>query len=156
MAGSGASCIAADITNGVSLVKFGTGTLTLKNRAFSSTGDLVVTNGTVAIADDANWKGASRVIAGGSGSLTVERAAGNLQSQAFGKHTEVHLSGDAVIAIPDGSVQRVAYLFVDGVRQPTGSYTYATIGDANVKRHFAVTTGTLKCIGTPGMMISFR
>lgn len=156
VAGSGVSCIAADITNGVSLVKFGTGTLTLRNRAFSSTGDLVVTNGTVVVADDANWKGAARVIVSGSGSLTIERTAGNLQSSAFGKHTEVYLSDDAMISIPDGSEQRVAYLFVDGVRQPTGRYTYASIADANVKKHFAATTGALRCIGTPGMMISFR
>jgi hypothetical protein len=156
VAGSGASCIAADITNGVSLVKFGTGTLTLRKRAFSSTGDLVVTNGTVVVADDANWKGAARVIVSGSGNLTIERTSGNLQASAFGKQTEVYLSDDAVISIPDGSEQRVAYLFVDGVRQPTGRYTYATIADANVKKHFAATTGTLKCSGTPGLMISFR
>ena len=156
VAGSGASCIAADITNGVSLVKFGTGTLTLRNRAFSSTGDLVVTNGTVVVADDANWKGAARVIVSGSGNLTIERTSGNLQSPAFGKRTEVYLSDDSVISIPDGSEQRVAYLFVDGVRQPTGRYTYATIANANVKKHFAATTGVLKCSGTPGMMISFR
>ena len=156
VAGSGASCIAADITNGVSLVKFGTGTLTLRKRAFSSTGDLVVTNGTVVVADDASWKGAARVVLSGSGNLTIERASGNLQAPAFGKRTEVHLSDDAVISIPDGSEQRVAYLFVDGVRQPTGRYTYASIANANVKKHFAATTGTLKCSGTPGMMISFR
>ena len=156
VAGSGASCIAADLTNGVSLVKFGAGTLTLRKRAFSSTGDLVVTNGTVVVADDASWKGASHVIVSGSGNLTIERTAGNLLAQAFGKHTEVHLSDDAVISIPDGSEQRVAYLFVDGVRQPTGRYTYATIGDANVKRHFAATTGTLKCSGTPGFIMSVR
>lgn len=156
VAGSGESCIAADITNGVSLVKFGTGTLTLRKRAFSSTGDIVVTNGTLVIADDASWKGAARVVAGGSGNLTIERSSGNLQNQAFGKCAEVHLSDDAVLTIPDGSVQRVAYLFVDGVRQPTGSYTYAAIVDANVKRHFADTTGTLKCIGTPGFIMSVR
>ena len=96
------------------------------------------------------------MVVSGSGSLTIEREAGNLLSQVFGKHTEVHLSDDAVISIPNGSEQRVAYLFVDGVRQPTGRYTYATIGDANVKRHFAATTGTLKCSGTPGFIMSVR
>jgi hypothetical protein len=77
-------------------------------------------------------------------------------SQAFGKATEVHLSGEGVISIPDGSVQRVAYLFVDGVRQPLGSYTYANIADENVKKHFAQTSGILKCIGKPGTVISVR
>ena len=76
--------------------------------------------------------------------------------QGVGLQGGLVLSDDAVIAIPDGSEQRVAYLFVDGVRQPTGRYTYATIADANVKKHFAATTGALRCIGTPGMMISFR
>ncbi len=156
VAGSGASCIAADLTNGVSLVKFGAGTLTLRKRAFSSTGDIVVTNGTLVVADDASWKGAARVVVSGSGNLTIERTAGNLQSQAFGKRAEVHLSDDAVLTIPDGSVQRVAYLFVDGVRQPTGRYTYSAIADANVKKHFSATTGTLKCIGTPGFIMSVR
>ena len=156
VAGSGASCIAANVTNAVSIIKTGIGTLTLRKRAFSSTGDLVVTNGTVVVADDASWKGASRVVVSGSGNLTIEREAGNLLSQAFGKCTEMYLSDDAVLTIPDGSEQRVAYLFVDGVRQPTGRYTYATIGDANVKKHFAATTGTLRSIGTPGFIMSVR
>jgi hypothetical protein len=77
-------------------------------------------------------------------------------SQAFGKATEVHLSGKGVISIPDGSVQRVAYLFVDGVRQSLGNYTYAGIADENVKKHFAQTSGILKCIGKPGTVISVR
>ena len=154
--GKATSVISANLTNGVSVVNIGSGELVLTGRTFTSHGDIVAESGTVKIADDAKWKNASRVCASGSGTVAVLRNPGNLMSQAFGKDTEVHLSGDGVISIPDGSVQRVAYLFVDGVRQPLGNYTYAGITDQNVKKHFAQTSGTLKCIGNPGTVISIR
>lgn len=156
VSGKATSVISANLTNGVSVVNIGSGELVLTGRTFTSHGDIVAESGTVKIADDAKWKNASRVCASGSGTVAVLRNPGNLMSQAFGKDTEVHLSGDGVISIPDGSVQRVAYLFVDGVRQPLGNYTYAGITDQNVKKHFAQTSGTLKCIGNPGTLISIR
>ena len=122
-------------------------------RAFSSTGNLVVESGTVTIAEDASWKDVSRVVATGSGAVTIERSSGALSKPVFGKRTEVHLSDDAVLTIPNGSVQRVAYLFVDGVEQPVGNYSYGSIADPDVKKHFAPTTGILQCRGNPGMMI---
>ena len=156
VSGSGNSIISANLTNGVSVVNKGSGVLTLAGRTFASNGDIVAESGTVEIAADASLKNVSRICASGSGTVAVLRTAGNLMSQAFGKDTQVYLSGDGIISIPDGSVQRVAYLFVDGERQPLGSYTYANIADENVKKHFAQTSGTLKCIGNPGTVISIR
>lgn len=154
--GNAGSVITADLVNEVSVINSGSGTLRLAGRTFSSAGEIVAASGTVEIADDARWKNVSRVCAYGDGTVSVQRSAGNLTSQAFGKDTEVHLSDEAVISIPDSSVQRVAYLFVDGVRQPLGDYTYAGIADGDVRKHFAQTTGTLKCIGNPGTVISIR
>lgn len=154
--GDGESVIEADVTGEVSVVNSGSGTLALKGRCFSSAGDIVAASGRVEIADGASWGNASCVRVSGDGTVAILRSPENLASQAFGKHTEVHLSGDAVISVPDGSVQRVAYLFVDGVRQPVGNYTHAGIADSNIKKHFAQTTGVLRCVGNSGTVISIR
>ena len=84
------------------------------------------------------------------------QCAENAALQAFGKATDVYLGEDGVMSVPAGSVQRIRYLYVDGVRMPTGDYSHAKIADENVKRHFADTTGVLRCIGIPGMSIVIR
>jgi hypothetical protein len=136
----------------VSFLNYGTGTLTFEGSGFASTGEIVATNGTVVIAEGAQMGNLACAIATGSGVIQI----GNTASQAFGKTTDVYLSEDGKISVPDGTVQRVRYLYIDGVRMPVGNYSYANKADENVKKHFAETAGVLRCIGDPGMSIVIR
>jgi hypothetical protein len=152
VAGSQGSRIAADVTGDVSFLNYGDGSLAFEGVDCASTGSIVATNGTVVITDGAQLKNLSCVSATDDGLIQIESTA----SQAFGKETDVFLAGNGKISIPDGSTQRIRYLYVDGVRMPLGNYAYAGIADENVKKHFAPTSGTSKCIGNPGTVISIR
>lgn len=156
VSGSGQSVIAAQLTNGVSVVNSGSGTLTLAGNALCSTGGIFAANGTVRIASGARWKNLDRLDASGSARVVIVREAGELGLQAFGRRTSVGLSGGAVLEIPAGSVQVVKHLYINGARMPQGDYSYANITDVNVKKHFADTAGVLRCIGDAGIMIIVR
>ena len=152
VAGSKESRVLARVNGNVSFLNYGTGTLTFEGSGFASTGEIVATNGTVVIAEGAQMGNLACAIATGSGVIQI----GNTASQAFGKTTDVYLSEDGKISVPDGTVQRVRYLYIDGVRMPVGNYSYANTADENVKKHFAETAGVLRCIGDPGMSIVIR
>jgi len=156
VAGAEESRIAANVNGGVSFLNFGAGTLKFEGAGCASTGEIVATNGTVVVTDGAQLKNLACATATGSGVIQIERSAENAALQAFGKATDVYLGEDGVMSVPAGSVQRIRYLYVDGVRMPTGDYSHAKIADENVKRHFADTTGVLRCIGIPGMSIVIR
>lgn len=152
VAGSEESRIAADVTGDVSFLNYGDGSLAFEGVDCASTGSIVATNGTVVITDGAQLRNLSCVSATDDGLIQIESTA----SQAFGKDTDVFLAGNGKISIPDGSTQRIRYLYVNGVRMPTGSYSHGGIADENVKKHFADTTGVLRSIGEPGMSIVIR
>ncbi len=156
VAGAEESRIATQVNGGVSFLNLGAGTLKFEGAGCASTGEIVATNGTVVVTDGAQLKNLACATATGRGVIQIERSAENAAVQAFGKATDVYLGEDGVIFVSTGSVQRVRYLYVDGVRMPTGDYSHAKIADENVKRHFADTTGVLRCIGIPGMSIVIR
>ena len=156
VAGAEESRIAANVNGGVSFLNFGAGTLKFEGAGCASKGEIVATNGTVVVTDGAQLKNLACATATGRGVIQIERSAENAALQAFGKATDVYLGEDGVMSVPAGSVQRIRYLYVDGVRMPTGDYSHAKIADENVKRHFADTTGVLRCIGIPGMSIVIR
>lgn len=155
VAGSKESRIAAKVNGDVSFLNYGTGTLTFEGTGYAQTGDIVATNGTVVIADGARWKSLGNLTASGGARVKIVRTADSLKEQAFGRKTLVHLTENSVLEIPDGSVQYVKYLYIDGVRMDSGDYSFETIADANVKKHFAETTGVLRCVGD-GMSIVVR
>ena len=156
VAGSKESRIAAKVNGDVSFLNYGAGTLTFEGAGYAQTGDIVATNGTVVIADGARWKSLGNLTASGGARIKIVRTADSLKEQAFGRKTLVHLAEDSVLEIPDGSVQCVKYLYIDGVRMDSGDYSFASIADENVKKHFAETAGVLRCIGEPGMSIVIR
>ena len=147
--------VAAKFEGSISLKMCGTGTLLLTNAVSSTSGGIEVTGGTVKIASNAAWTNAAYVAVGGSGRLEVEAAEGESgRLDKFGQETAVFLSGNGVVSIPNGTVIKVADVFIDGVSVPAGRYSYASAPEP-LKSHLADTTGVILS-GKPGMVIFLR
>ena len=141
--GSGASVIAADIVGNVSILKSGKGTLTMNMQngsVFNSTGDILVSDGTLTFGENATWlNGTNIVVTGGTLALPTTKVFNR-------KFAAMALDGDGVVSIPDGAHCRVRSLKVGDTEIEPGSYTYANAPDA-LKPHLAQTSGCLDVCG---------
>jgi len=112
--------IAATVFNGrltgaLSLVKNGAGTLTISNYPSATTGDITVSNGTLAVASGATLgSGANVSVAGGRLELYAASAIADAAALKIWDGAKVLLSG--------GAIETVDRLFVNGVQQPRGYY----------------------------------
>ena len=110
-----------------SLAKYGSGTLTLTG-ASTTTGDLLVQEGGVALGDGAAWAGTVKVVAGAQ--LT---SSGNREIEAL------ELAADATLAVEGRLV--VNSLVVDGEPLPGGRTYSAAAGDAFLTGAGVLVTG---------------
>ena len=123
-------------------------------KAVSTTyGDLSVTNGTLTVMPAASWANASNVTASCAGVLKVQN------KDAFGRQAVVHIDGaDARMLLDYSGSMKVYELYIDGQRQPLGTYGGTASGAAKKLACFGDTgTGQLVVLGDGiGMTIIIR
>jgi autotransporter-associated beta strand protein len=134
--GEGASIRGPTVGN-VSFEQRGTGTFTIMMKHHASTGDLLVSKGTLAINADASWRCGTNVFVSGTGTFQM-KASGQLNK----KIAVVHVDDDGVIDLPDGVYQVVRELRVDGRPAPAGVYGGADAPAAADRRYAAHFSGS--------------
>jgi autotransporter-associated beta strand protein len=104
------------LTGALSLVKEGAGSLTFSNYPSATTGDITVSNGTLAVASGASLGNSANVaVAGG----TLELRAAAVLSDAAALSIA---DGGAKVALNAQATETVDKLFLHGVQQPRGYY----------------------------------
>ena len=119
--------IEGEIGGGVGLEMCGTGTLTLTNRAFASSGDIIVTSGTIDFAGGATWLNGTNVLVRGTGLL-------RLGQRTFGSQAKLRLADGGRLSLASGVVQRLSECWVGDERVSGGTYTRET-APAALKAH---------------------
>ena len=127
----------------------GTNVFTLAGRDFESCGDLVVSSGTLELANDATWLHGTNFTAKGTGTLKFA-AKGQVNSY----HAVLHLADNGKIYIPEGVTLSFAEAFVregaDETAVEHGKYTGAAAEALMANR--IIGGGTLR-IGARGMAV---
>ncbi len=98
------------------LVKAGTGTITFSNRISETTGDIIVSNGTLVVASSAAFSASTNIIATGSGTLELRT------STALADSAALFIDSGAQIRLAAGLTETVDRLFVNGEQQESGTY----------------------------------
>ena len=129
--GSAASCMSTDLTGELTLVKCGTSEFTL-GCAVSSTGALIVSNGTFTMTAEAKWSGAKEVRVASDGLLKLA------SSENFGAHTKFVLpdyAGESGVTpnvyLGSGVLQGFNGTWFGGELQEDGVYGSAASGAEN-------------------------
>ncbi len=104
------------VEGGVGLEMCGDGTLTLTNRAFASSGDIIASSGTLDFASGATWLNGTNVTVRGTGLL-------RLGQRAFGKQAKLRLADEGRLSLASGVLLRVSECWVGDERISGGTYT---------------------------------
>ena len=139
------SNLAARISGHVSLEMTGSGWHTMKERAFESSGDVSVSNGTLVFGTGASWRNGTNVTVTGTGTLKL--MSGNTFNQEF---AVVHFADSGKIEVPAGVTQKFADGW-DGDRRLAGGTIYTA---ANLPAHVSG-AGAIYIKGG-GTMLIFR
>lgn len=138
----------SNLAGGLGVSKLGSATLTLSGRDFASSGDLSVSEGALAIAEDATWLNGANVTVSGTGVFRP------MKSRRLSRDCQLTVTDDGVLSIPAGVTLSVKTATIDGVELDGGSYSYATAPEA-LRRHFdPQAAGTLSVRG--GMVLIIR
>lgn len=123
--------------------------LLLRDRSFSTTGDLVCTNGTVEVASSASWHGGVKAIDEG----VIEVAA----ADAFDSATTVMtLRDNGRVNVPTGVTVKVAELWLDNAVKPARSGTYGAAGSGAAFETAHITGGGFVKVINHGMRVYLR
>jgi autotransporter-associated beta strand protein len=118
------------LAGAVCLVKGGTGQLILTNGMSTTTGDLIVSNGTFVIENSAGFSASTNVTVLGG---TLELRTGTALSDSANLSIA---SGGAKVRIKTGLMETVSRLFLDGVPQAHGTYGAFGSGAAHTNSYF--------------------
>ena len=121
----------------------GTNVFTLAGRDFESCGDLVVSAGTMELANDATWLNGTNFTAKGTGVLKFGK-----QGQVNAGFATIHLADDGKLFIPDGVTVVVPTAKLDNAALDRGVYT----GADGVLKDRILGGGALK-VGKRGMAV---
>ena len=121
----------------------GTNIFTLAGRDFESCGDLVVSAGTLELANDATWLNGTNFTAKGTGVLKFGK-----QGQVNAGFAAIHLADDGKLFIPDGVTVVVPTAKLDNAALDRGVYT----GAEGVLKDRILGGGALK-VGARGMAV---
>ena len=116
-----------------------------------STGDLIVSNGRLSIAESGSWLDGTNIVARGTGRFIL-----NARGQLNRNIAHVQISDDGIVEIAEGVSQIVKKLSVNGVELPPGIYggeEASGVTDASYAKHFAG-KGTLRVYA--GMTVVVR
>ena len=109
------------ITGAVSIVKLGTGTLTLTNAFISTSGSFIVSNGTLNVANQGTFgPNSTNIVVGGTGTLVISN------SLAIADVATIQMPTNSVstakINLAEGVDERVGWLYFGGKMQNAGTY----------------------------------
>ena len=123
-------------TGYVSLLKLGSGSLTITNAPTSTAGSFIVSNGTLVVGSAGTLgNNSTNIVVGGTGTLTLQNSA-TLADSATVRIAD----GGAKVSLASGVNEAVRYLFLGGVQKRVGTYG-STSSTAAVKddAHFSGT-----------------
>lgn len=130
------------LTGVLGLVKTGSGALTLSNSLSTTTGDITVGNGTLAVATATGLGGSTNItVAGGTLDL---RVAATISDTAVLRIA----AGGAKVSIGAGITETVDNLFLDGVQQLPGTYGAVGSGAGTETNAFFSGSGKLNVLGS--------
>ena len=132
----------AALAGAVRLVKTGTGQILFTNATSTTTGDIVVSNGTLVVENGAGFSAASNIVVAGG---TLELRTGTAISDTAGLSIA---AGGAKVKIQTGLTETVGDLFLDGVQQVWGTYGGTGSGATYVSDYFDG-TGVLSVKNSP-------
>lgn len=124
------------------------------NSVSTATGQVEVAGGTLCFTNGASWQTVTNVVVSGSGRLET------YDEEVFGKrNTDIRFAAGGVYDTM-GQTQKICYLYIDGVRQPRGTYCAADNASAPAsyrRTAHLVGTGTLVSLGDGnGLVITVR
>ena len=121
----------------LSLLKIGTGTLTLSNNLSTTTGNIAVTNGTLVVAPASNLGNCTNVTVTAPGTLTIQTSTGILDSASL----FVANGGSAKVSLAAGVNETVSWLYFGNKMQRSGTYSATSGGGVRMvdTEHFAGT-----------------
>ena len=126
-----------NVTNCVSLTASGTNVnevLVATNKAFASFGDVKAASGVLEFGANASWRNGTNVTVCGGATLRINRSA------TFGEHAVLRAEGSGwTMSLGNGVHQKFAEFYIDGQRQPNG--TYGATGNAAAKYSLSNFTG---------------
>jgi autotransporter-associated beta strand protein len=130
------------LTGLLGLVKTGTGSLTLSNSLSTTTGDITVSNGTLAVAAATGLGGSTNItVAGGTLDLRVAATIADTAALRIA-------AGGATVSIGAGITETVDNLFLDGVQQLPGTYGAVGSGAGTETNAFFAGSGKLTVLGS--------
>lgn len=151
--GTGANYFRGRISGPVGFDMRGSGSLTLTNANLSaSTGDLKVSSGVLALAENASWVNGTNVTVSGTGTLQF-----GADRQLNRKFAVLTVDDSGVVNL-QATAQKVKYAWIDGVKLDPGTYGGADAPEGVNKTyaaHFSG-TGTLSVVGDTGLVLLFR
>ena len=101
----------------VSLLKLGSGSLTLTNAATSTAGSFIVSNGTLVVGSDGTLgNNSTNIVVGGSGTLTLQN------SKTLADTATLRIADGAKVSLAAGVNESVGYLVLGGARKRVGTY----------------------------------
>lgn len=125
----------------LSVLKTGTGTLTFTN-AFSSTeGSFIVTNGTLKASNLGTFgNNSTNIVVGGTGSLVLEN------DSVISDSAILNINESGIVNVNAGLIEKVKYLFIDGVKKPKGTYGATGSGADNIDDTYFAGTGMIEAL----------
>jgi autotransporter-associated beta strand protein len=113
----------AMITGAVSIVKLGTGNLTLTNRFITTSGGVTVSNGTLTVSQEASLgPNSTNLVVGGTGTLALESASPSMIADSATVTMPEAGVSTAKISLATGVNEKVGWLFYGGKMQRVGTY----------------------------------
>ncbi len=132
----------AALAGAVRLVKNGNGTLTFTNAMSTTTGDIIVNNGTLAVAETGGFVATRRLRVNG-GTLELRNGA------ALPDAVILAVAASAKVKIKAGVTETVGKLYLDGEPQASGTWGATGSGAEHVNDTFFIGTGVVSVTAGP-------
>jgi autotransporter-associated beta strand protein len=144
---SGTTTYWGQLAGRVSLVKTGSGTLSLSNAVSSTAGDVIVSNGTLVVTAASRLGNSTHIIVAG-GTLDLRN------QTALSDAATLSLATGAKLALAAGLSERVDRLFLNGVQQTSGTYGSSTSGAFFTDDTYFSGSGQLSVWSSPPILTS--
>ncbi len=141
---NGGTTYKGDIAGAVSLVKNGTGMILFSNVVSTTTGEIALNAGTIALAEDSGFAAITSMRVNGG---TLDLRSGT----ALPANVAVRVLNGAKIKIKAGVTNTIDKLFLDGEQQASGTWGATGSGADNIRDAFFSGGGVLNVTGAPAV-----
>ena len=133
------------LTGMLSLIKTGTGTLTLSNSLSTATGDITVSNGTLVVALGNSLGGSTNIaVIGAAATLELRTSSGIADTASLSI-----ADGGAKVNIGTNFVEAVGRLYLNGVQQMSGTWGKDGSGATHIDNAHFAGAGVLNVLNSP-------